>query len=121
MEPGVARMQAALLSSEKSIVVVRKDKLSYAVKADIFERMEGISLGHEWQVSKTPPGSENGACIQRVNLGTREDRHLLDRRTGLRSTGIQIGLAWIEQFPARSMSRKGHETKRKPARYREAS
>lgn len=81
------------------------------MKADIFERMEGVSLGHEWQVSTTPPGSENGACIQRVNLGTREDRYLLVEETGLRPIGIQIGLALIQQFPARSMSRKGHKKK----------
>ena len=76
--------------------MVRKDKLFGAVKADIFERMEGTSRGREQQVAGTPPGSMSGACIQRGSPGTREDRHLLVEGTGLRRIGIEKGLALIE-------------------------
>jgi len=41
-------------------------------KADGMQALEGSSPGQEkkGRVNRTPPGSENGACIHRGNSGT---------------------------------------------------
>jgi len=39
----------------------------------ILMRQKAAVLKALWQVIRTPPGSESGACIQRGNLGTWEN------------------------------------------------
>ncbi len=46
MKPGVASVQAAGPSSEKIIIVVRKDNPAQAGKADVLRETEGSSPGN---------------------------------------------------------------------------
>jgi len=75
-EPGVARMQAAGWSPERSRVVVRGICLERSGrKPTVSSGRKAAVLGALWQASRTPPGSESGAGMQRGNAGTWE-RHL---------------------------------------------
>jgi hypothetical protein len=68
------------LSSEKLIVVVRKDNpVESWGKPTVLVSRKASVLEAIWQAERTPPESESGACMHRGSLGTREDRHLLVR------------------------------------------
>ncbi len=76
LEPGVARMQAVILSPEIVGVVVRWDnRASWRGKADAVPlRGRQQFIGAPWRVPKTPPGSETRACIHKGSSGTWESR-----------------------------------------------
>src|SRR2546426_12470765 len=101
------------------IVVVRRISLKAVQrgKPTVCKRRKAAILDALWRVSRTPPGSESGACLQRGNSGTWESHlspcvipGLGDRVT--KSPGVPWGF------------RPGHEPSgdttntRKQARYR---
>jgi hypothetical protein len=77
-------------------------------------------LGATWQASRTPPGSENEACIHRGSLGTWESHLSPCHIPGL---GHRVpkgpGVAWT--LPPRHEPLGDTTNGRKQARYREAS
>ena len=116
-----ARRQAASLSPEICIVVV--NRIAVAVlrqKPTVCMRRKATILCAVWQVHRTPPGSESGACLHRGSSGTWEN-HLSPRT--MPGLGDRVtkrpGMPW-GLHP-------GHEPTRdttnamKQARYREAS
>src|SRR5262249_49850976 len=116
-----ARRQAASLSPEICRVV--DSRIAAAVsrrKPTVCKRRKAAVLGALWQVRRTPPGSESGACLHRGSSGTWENHlspcitpGLGDRVT--KGPGVTWGL------------HPGHEPDEdttntvKQARYREAS
>src|SRR3989442_15725049 len=56
------------------IVVVRRISLKAVQrgKPTVCKRRKAAILDALWRVSRTPPGSESGACLQRGNSGTWE-------------------------------------------------
>ena len=73
-KPGGARVQAAGLSPEMSIVVDRKDNLAAVGKGTPTPSVERKAAvrGAQRRAPRTPPGSESGAGTHRGNLGTWE-------------------------------------------------
>jgi len=55
-----------------------------------------------WQAAETPPGSKNGACIQRGNLGTWESQMSPweEHRRGEGQTGRTMSPGVVEQLSA---------------------
>ena len=64
-----------------------------------------------WQVERTPPGSESGACAHRGSLGTREDRHLLAWHTGIGKPEYKRGQAPTGDLPHLESEPQGKRTR----------
>jgi hypothetical protein len=110
-KPGIASVQAALLSSEKRIVVVRKDNpVQSWGKPTVLARRKASVLEAIGRAERTPPESGSGACTQRGSLGTREDRHLLVREQPEQYGEPVYPRARRERaVPSLLASREGHE------------
>jgi hypothetical protein len=69
-----ARRQAASLSPEICRVVVNRIAAAVArQKPTVCKRRKATFLCATWQVHRTPPGSESGACLHRGSSGTWEN------------------------------------------------
>jgi hypothetical protein len=99
------------LSSEKLIVVVRKDNpVESWGKPTVLVSRKASVLEAIWQAERTPPESESGACMHRGSLGTREDRHLLVREQPEKYGEPVYQRARRERaVPSLLASREGHE------------
>src|SRR5712691_10042762 len=121
-KPGVARRQAASLSPERWRDVDSRIALKAVErgKPTVCKPRKAAVLSALWRVSRTPPGSESGACIHRGNSGTWESQlspclipGLGDRAT--KSPGVVGG------FPPWPRALRGDHEPRKQARYRGTS
>ena len=113
--------QAASLSPEICRVVDRR--IAAAVLRStptVCMHRKAAVLGAVWQVRRTPPGSESGACLHRGSSGTWEN-HLSPRITSGLGDRMTTGPGMTWELPP------GHEPTRdttntaKQARYWEAS
>jgi hypothetical protein len=99
------------------IVVVERITLAVRGKPTVCKRRKAAVLGTVWQVPRTPPGSESGACLHRGNSGTWESHPSPCTSAGKGGPADQR--PW--RGPGASTGRRagnGDHERGKPARYR---
>ncbi len=100
------------MSPEICIVVVRRIIPSCGRKPTEWSNRQAAVLKAKWRADRTPPGSENRACMHRDNSGTWEGRMSPCRsRKGMRATGRTKapGIGVVSRMPI-SENREEHGT-----------